>query len=80
MNKNLGRLGATLAISATALLAGAAPASADHLSGPCGNDGAGNSGYAAHHIVSFAHAGRLGDGGHKPGSHRGFSLCNPSGN
>lgn len=79
MKNNLVRLGTALALSATAVMAGAAPASADHFSGPCGNDGAGNSGYAAHHIVTFAKAGRLGDGGHKPGAHHGFSACNPSG-
>lgn len=36
--------------------------------------------YATHHIVPLAQAGNLGDGGHKPGAHEGFSLCNPSGN
>lgn len=54
-----------------------------HRTGPC-NDSNGDgvfSGqeYAQHHIVEFAHAGRLGDGGHKPGAHHGFSVCNPSG-
>ena len=54
-----------------------------HNAGPCNDtDGDGSpSGaeYAAHHIVAAAHEGALGNGGHKPGSHRGFSLCNPSG-
>lgn len=34
--------------------------------------------YAKNHIVPLAHDGVLGQG-HKPGSHHGFSLCNPSG-
>ena len=49
---------------------------ADHPVGPCtdlGND-PGNSGYAKHHIVAFAHLGLLGQG-HKPGTHQGFSTC-----
>ncbi|MBW3606627.1 MAG: hypothetical protein KY460_17305 [Actinobacteria bacterium] len=54
-----------------------------HEAGPC-DDSDGDlapSGreYAAHHIVSLAQVGGLGDGGHKPGSHQGFSLCDPSG-
>lgn len=58
------------------------PASA-HLAGPCNDsDGDGSpSGreYAAHHISAFAKAGLLGGDGHIPGSHQGFSVCNPSG-
>lgn len=34
--------------------------------------------YAKNHIVPLAHDGALGQG-HKPGAHRGFSVCNPSG-
>jgi hypothetical protein len=47
---------------------------ADHNVGPC-NDSAepGNSDYAQHHIVPAT----LGNDAHKPGSHRGFSLCIP---
>lgn len=53
----------------------AAPASA-HNAGPCNDSGGpGHSDYATHHIVAAAHAGALGDGGHKPGEHRGYSLC-----
>jgi hypothetical protein len=37
---------------------------------PGGGDG---EHYAQHHIVVLATAGGLGNGGHKPGSHRGFS-------
>lgn len=54
-----------------------------HTTGPCNDsDGDGSfSGreYAEHHITQFAHAGMLGAGGHIPGSHHGFSACNPSG-
>ena len=43
-----------------------------HNIGPCNGDGRD---YAEHHIVALATVGGLGDGGHKPGSHRGFSAC-----
>ncbi len=43
-----------------------------HNVGPCNGTG---SDYAAHHIVPLATMGGLGNGGHKPGSHRGFSIC-----
>jgi hypothetical protein len=35
--------------------------------------------YAQYHIVPLAQVGGLGEGGHKPGSHHGFSICDPSG-
>ena len=47
-----------------------------HQAGPCSGDGRD---YAEHHIVPFATTGALGADGHVPGSHHGFSLCNPSG-
>lgn len=54
-----------------------------HSAPPCNDtDGDGSpSGreYAAHHISELAKAGGMGNDGHKPGSHHGFSLCNPSG-
>lgn len=54
-----------------------------HSAAPCNDtDGDGQpSGheFAAHHIVPLAQEGMLGAGGHVPGSHHGFSLCNPSG-
>ena len=58
----------------------AVPAGA-HETGPCGGTPTdpGHSEFARHHIVPKAQAGTLGAGGHKPGSHRGFSACNPSG-
>ncbi len=59
-------------------LALAAPVAA-HSAPPCNDtDGDGSpSGrdYATHHIRPLAQDGALGNGGHKPGSHRGFSLC-----
>jgi hypothetical protein len=68
-----------------ALVAGVAPAmaiaapAAAHTAPPCNDtDGDGSpSGfeYAAHHVSALAQAGGLGAGGHKPGSHQGFSLC-----
>jgi hypothetical protein len=72
----------------SALLAGAlvlgsaASASADHQAGPC-NDSDGDGAfsgreYAEHHIAPGAHDGIIGHV-HKPGSHQGFSLCDPSG-
>ena len=74
--KKLTSLAATTALALGLTIAAAAPAGAGP---PCGNDGPGNSGYAAHHIVPQATDGALGNDGHKPGSHKGFSLCNPSG-
>ena len=44
-----------------------------HNQGPCNDNGEpGNSDYARHHIVDATP-------GHVPGTHMGFSLCNPSG-
>lgn len=51
-----------------------------HAAPPCEDSGGpGNSDYAQHHIRVLAQAGQLGSGGHIPGAHNGFSLCNPSG-
>lgn len=66
--------------SLVAALAMSAPAVADHNAGPCNESGEpGHSDFAEHHIVPLAQAGDLGNGGHKPGEHRGLSACNPSG-
>jgi len=54
-----------------------------HNAGPCndtnGDGSASGAEYAEHHIVALATTGGLGEGGHKPGAHHGFSACNPSG-
>ena len=51
-----------------------------HSAPPCNDSGEpGNSDYAQHHIKFLATIGSLGSGGHIPGTHQGFSLCNPSG-
>lgn len=70
------------ALVSGALLLGSAGAVSAHQLGPC-NDADGDGAfsgreYAEHHIVQGAHDGIIGQV-HKPGSHRGFSLCNPSG-
>lgn len=31
--------------------------------------------YAQYHVSALAKEGMLGNGGHKPGEHRGFSVC-----
>ncbi|HEX6255558.1 MAG TPA: hypothetical protein VFZ70_07065 [Euzebyales bacterium] len=73
---------AVLLLAVVLTLGLSAPAFA-HDAGPCNDsDGDGSfSGqeYAAHHIVALATIGGMGNDGHKPGSHQGFSLCNPSG-
>lgn len=69
-------------VAAIALLLGAAAPQAFAQQPPCNDaDGDGKpSGreYAAHHIVPLAHAQGLGAHGHIPGSHQGFSVCDPS--
>ena len=64
-----------------ALLLGSTGAAFAHQAGPC-NDSDGDGAfsgreYAEHHIVQGAHDGIIGHV-HKPGSHRGFSACDPS--
>ena len=62
-----------ITVAVTMFLATAASA---HAGSPCNDNGEpGNSDYAAHHIIALPHAGALGDDGHKPGVHRGFSVC-----
>jgi hypothetical protein len=69
-----------LSASAISVLMAAAPAFA-HQAGPCAAsaEDPGHSEFAQHHIVPLAQIGGLGEGGHKPGSHQGFSVCDPSG-
>lgn len=61
--------------AAVLMMTAVTPASA-HSAPPCADAGGpGHSDYAQHHIVALAHDQALGDGGHKPGEHGGFSLC-----
>ena len=62
-----------IALALLTLVLTLALASAVSAAPPC-NDGTGR-GYAANHIVPLATTGGLGDGGHKPGNHQGFSFC-----
>ena len=72
----------TLVAVAMLVMAYAIPASA-HTAPPC-NDANGDGSpsgqeYAKHHISALVKVGGLGNDGHKPGAHQGFSACNPSG-
>ena len=71
------RLFGFLLLIAVVVLVAAPLAYGDHNVGPCNDSGEpGNSDYATHHIVPA----EQGSDAHKPGAHRGFSVCNPSGN
>lgn len=78
MRMKLIGLSVTVAVLGSALvpaLGGSANVQA-HSAPPCNNSGdPGNSDYAQHHIVALATEGGLGNDGHKPGTHMGFSLC-----
>jgi hypothetical protein len=79
---NLRKILTTTALSGV-LVFGTAGAAAAHIAGPCEDaDGDGMpSGreYAAHHISAMAKEQMIGGDGHKPGTHQGFSACDPSG-
>jgi hypothetical protein len=69
-----------LAAAAAALaLAGASGAQAPPCNDTTGDGSPSGREYAQFHVTALAHEGMLGNGGHKPGSHHGFSLCDPSG-
>ena len=74
MRRTLAAFFAAVALAAAL----AVPASA-HSAPPCndtnGDGSPSGAEYAAHHIRALAVEGGLGAGGHKPGTHRGFSLC-----
>ena len=73
--KNLAVLVIVVLLAAVTVL----PAFA-HTAGPCNDSGEpGNSDYGIHHIKALATVGGIGGDGHVPGSHQGFSVCNPSG-
>lgn len=74
-----------ISATAAALVLGSAGAAFAHSAPPC-NTGdpldptpVSGQNYAQHHIVPLATIGGLGADGHVPGSHRGFSACDPSG-
>lgn len=65
----------TFAVALLTVLAMAMGASA-HSAPPCNDSGEpGNSDYAQHHIRALALQQGLGNEGHKPGAHQGYSLC-----
>lgn len=67
---------ALVAASAFAFSAFTAAPVFAHDDGPCNDSGEpGNSDYAQHHIVPLAQEGGMGNDGHKPGSHQGYSIC-----
>jgi len=70
------RKGLAALVAACALALATIGSASAHITGPCGPDGTfSGAEYAAHHISAMAKEGLLGNGGHKPGSHRGYSLC-----
>ena len=76
MEENMRKLIIGLTLIVLLVLATAAPAFAQHNVGPCNESGEpGNSDYAQHHIKPLATDRGLGDGGHKPGTHKGYSAC-----
>jgi hypothetical protein len=70
---------AVLVLAMMSALTFSAPAFA-HQAGPCApTNEPGHSEFAQHHVVPAAQEGELGEGGHNPGEHRGFSgACEPS--
>ncbi len=68
-----------LVLVLSVLVVMAIPAAFAHIAPPC-NDANGDgmpSGfeYGRHHISAMARVGLLGNDGHKPGVHHGFSAC-----
>lgn len=62
-------------ITASALTLATIGAASAHIAPPCGDGSFTGAEYAEHHISAMAKEGLLGNGGHKPGGHRGYSLC-----
>ncbi|HSK16955.1 MAG TPA: hypothetical protein VK915_12425 [Gaiellaceae bacterium] len=60
-------------------VAGGSAAQAPPCNDTDGDGSASGREYAQYHVAALAQEGMLGAGGHKPGEHRGFWLCNPSG-
>ena len=72
-----------LLLAATAagalVFAGGSGAQAPPCNDTDGDGSASGREYAQFHVTALAHEGMLGAGGHIPGEHSGFSLCDPSG-
>jgi hypothetical protein len=62
-------------LAAALALAGGAGAQAPPCNDTDGNGSPSGREYAQFHVTALAHEGMLGNGGHKPGSHHGFSAC-----
>ena len=74
------RLLALAAVAAAALVgAGGSGAQAPPCNDTNGDGSPSGREYAQFHVTALAHEGMLGAGGHIPGGHQGFSLCDPSG-
>ena len=74
------RLVVLAAVTAAVLVgAGASGAQAPPCNDTDGNGSPSGREYAQFHVTALAQEGMLGAGGHKPGEHHGFSLCDPSG-
>jgi hypothetical protein len=69
----------TAAAAAALALAGGSGAQAPPCNDANGDGSPSGQEYAQFHVTALAHEGMLGAGGHKPGEHSGFSLCDPSG-
>jgi hypothetical protein len=70
------RKGLAAFVAACALALATIGSASAHVTGPCGPDGTfAGAEYAAHHISAMAKEGLLGNAGHKPGVHQGYSLC-----
>ncbi len=62
-------------LAAALVLVGGASAQAPPCNDTDGDGSPSGREYAQFHVTALAHEGMLGNGGHKPGSHRGFSAC-----
>ena len=74
------RKGLAALVAASALALATVGAASAHPTGPCFDPATptvtySGAEYAAHHISALAKEGMLGNGGHKPGGHQGYSLC-----
>ena len=66
---------ATATAAAALALAGGSSAQAPPCNDTNGDGSPSGREFAQFHITALAGEGMLGNGGHKPGEHRGFSAC-----